>query len=119
MLAKRGHAVAGTGGRRMAHVLEHVPPTGGYPEGGEVSKINAVLSATPKDIHGVVDKSCGVAFSGNRYIPNALLFAPTVGARIIGPDIVEPRDAIRTTEEIELVIPRDDRVIRPGRWRAT
>jgi hypothetical protein len=103
----------------MAHVLEHVPPTRRYPEGREVSKINAILSATTKDIHGVIDKCCGVAFSGHRYIPNALLFRPAVRARIIGPDIVEPGNTIRATEEIELIIPRDNRVIRPGRWRAT
>lgn len=92
----------------MSHVLEHVPPTRRYAEGCEVSKINTILSPTTEDIHGIIDKSCGVAFSGNGDISDAFLLAPTVRARIVGPDIIEPCDTVRAAEEVELVVPRDD-----------
>lgn len=92
----------------MSHVLEHVPAARGYTEGRKVTKINPVLGSTPEDVHGIVDKCCGVTFSGDRYVANAFLLAPAVRTRVIGPDVVEPGDTVRAAEEVELVVPCDD-----------
>lgn len=65
-----------SGRRRRAHVLEHVPAPGRYPEGGQIPEINTFLGATTKDIHGVIDKRCGMALARNGYVADAIKFRP-------------------------------------------
>lgn len=82
----------------MAHVLEHVPAAGGNPECCKVAQINAFLSAPTKDVHGVVYEGSRMAFAGYGNVTNAVELRPRVGTWLIGPDIVEPGDAVCTTE---------------------
>jgi hypothetical protein len=82
----------------VSHVLEHVPATGGNPECCKVAQINAFLSASAKDVHGVIYEGGRMAFAGHGDVANAVELRPRVGAWLIGPDIVEPRDAVCTTE---------------------
>jgi len=82
----------------VAHVLEHVPAAGGNPECGKVAQINAFLSAPAKDVHGVVYEGGRMAFAGYGNVTNAVELRPRVGTWLIGPDIVEPGDAVCATE---------------------
>jgi len=100
----------------MSHVLEHVPASRRYAECCEISEINTLLRATTKDVHGVVDQSSRVAFACYWNVPNAVQLSPAVGARIIGPNIVEPGNTVGATKEIESVLPRYYRVIGAS-WR--
>ena len=78
--------------------MEHVPAAGGNPECGKVAQINAFLGAPAKDVHGVVYESGRMAFAGYGNVANAVELRPRVGTWLIGPDIVEPSDAVCATE---------------------
>jgi len=52
-----------------------------------------------------------MAFSGARNITDAFKLSPRVCARIKGPDVVEPSDAISSTKEIETIVPGDHGVV--------
>lgn len=99
----------------MAHVLKHVPSARGNAEGGEVTQVEALLRTASKNVHGVVDEGGRVTFAGDGDVANAVELGPGIGARLVGPDVVEPGNAIRAAEEVQLVVPGDDRVIRASR----
>jgi hypothetical protein len=108
----------------VTHVLEHVPAAGCDAERREVAQINSVLRATSEYVHGIVDESSRMALASYWYVANTVEFSPSIGARLVGPDIVEPGDAVSATEsgntistwwmtigfaclQIQLVIPCD------------
>jgi hypothetical protein len=82
----------------MPHILEHVPPARGYSERGEVSKVYAVLGSASKNVHGVVDKRCGMALSRNWYVADTVQLGPRIRSRFISPHIVEPSNPVCATE---------------------
>lgn len=52
--------------------------------------------------------------SGGREETVTFQFGPLVGTRVIGPHVVEPIDTVRASEQVELVIVGNHRVIRPS-----
>jgi hypothetical protein len=89
----------------MPHVLKHVPAARGDAEGSQISQIDSFLRAAAEDIHSIVDKGSRVPFTGHGDIPNAVELSPSIRARLVGPDVVEPGDAICTAKQVQLILP--------------
>lgn len=97
-LANCRHAVARPRGGRRAHVLKRVPPSRGYPERSKVPQIAALLGATPEDVHDIVHERSSVSLARGGNVPYAIELLPQVNGWIVAPNVIEPLEAISTTE---------------------
>ena len=112
----------------MAHVLEHVPAARGDTERRKVAEIYAFLRATAEYVHGIVNQSSRMPLASHWYVANAVELSPGIRARLVGPHVVEPGDAVSATEsmdtvsacrgtlqspclQIQLVVPGDNRMV--------
>jgi hypothetical protein len=82
----------------VTHVLKHVPAPRRYAESREVTQVNAFLRAPTKYVHGIVYKRSRVSFTCHWDVADAVKFGPGVRSRFVGPDIIEPGNAVSATE---------------------
>jgi hypothetical protein len=78
--------------------LEGKPTPGRYPERRKVAEVDTFVGAATEDVHHIIDKGCRMPFTRSWNNSDGFKLTPTVRAGIVGPNVIEPLQSVRSSE---------------------